>query len=123
MKALVCFSVSLLLAIMVSCDTTQNAAGSQPEELSDYFRQVPGLSVIGKGEYAIVRVRGIADYQGSGEPLFIINGREYLGGFQSIYYEVAPEEIRSVRVLRHSSELFKYGSLGVNGAVEINTIL
>ncbi len=123
MKTLVAFFFSLMSVVLLSCDTTQNATGSPPEELSDFFRQVPGLSVIGKGEYATVRVRGMADYQGSGEPLFVINGREYLGGFQSIYYEVVPEEIRSVRVLRHSTELFKYGSLGVNGAVEINTIL
>ena len=116
-------SVFYLVAALfaIACGTTQPAADpdSNAEALAELLRDVPGISVVGRGEYATVRVRGLKEYQGDGQPLFVANGREILGGFYSLFQAVNADEITSVRVLNHPSETFKYGQMGVNGVVEL----
>ena len=80
------------------------------------------MSVIGAAENATIRVRGLSESQGNGEPLFVVDGREITGGYYSLYQSLHPDDIISVRVLRHPTDLYKYGKLGVNGVVEIRTI-
>ena len=121
MKAFLFPIIIFLVALLfVACDTSSNLGNNyQKDELLEVLRDVPGLSVIGDGEFATIRIRGMQNTYGDGEPLFVVNGREYTNGFQSVYHDLNPGEIYSIELLRNPSELYKYGQYGKNGVVEI----
>lgn len=122
MKSFMSVFCTLAIFCTVSCGTTQpvSDSDSNADRFASLLRDVPGLSVVGRGEYATVRVRGMNDYQGDGQPLFVANGREIIGGFDNLVNSVNAEDVTSVRVLKHSSETIRYGRLGVNGVVELS---
>lgn len=122
MKAIAGFLSCIMIMAVMSCGATRQSDNYQPDTLTDVLRRVSGLSVIGAAEHATIRVRGLSESQGSGEPLFVVDGREIMGGYTSLYQSLHPDDIISVRVLRHPTDLYKYGKLGVNGVVEIRTI-
>lgn len=122
MKTILSFLSCCMIMTIMSCGTTRQTDDFQPDTLTDVLRRVSGLSVIGQDEHATIRVRGLSETQGGAEPLFVLDGRELMGGYYSLYQTLHPEDIISIRVLRHPTELYKYGNLGVNGVVEIRTI-
>lgn len=122
MKSFLAVCFLLVFASFQSCDTTKTVSDSPADKLADVLRGVSGLSVLGRGESAVVKVRGLADYSGDGQPLFVVDGLEITGGFYALANKVGDREIKSVRVLRTASDTYKYGGLGVNGVVEISTL-
>ena len=122
MKAIAGLLSCLMIMTLMACGSTRQTDNFQPDTLTDVLRRVSGLSVIGADQHATIRVRGLSESQGDGEPLFVLDGREIMGGYTSLFQSLHPDDIISVRVLRHPSDLYKYGRLGVNGVVEIRTI-
>jgi outer membrane cobalamin receptor len=116
------FSGIFLLLLAMACGTTQLPADSNSEELTDLLRSIPGISVVGNGDHATIKVRGIIDYSGKGEPLFVLDGIEVAGGFYSLTNRVRANEITSINVLSHRNQTSRYGSAGDNGVIEISTL-
>jgi len=106
---------------VLSCSTP---AGSnvREDDLTDFLRNIPGISVAGAGPSATIRIRAIGRYNGSGEPHFVVNGADISGGYRKLYESLDPDDIKSVRVLSLQTDLRKYGQMGVNGVIEIQTI-
>ena len=121
MKTYIDFLILVCLITCMSCDTPAQS-GEWQEDLTELLRDIPGLSVAGTGANANIRIRGMAEYNGNGEPLFVINGREISGGYYRLYDQIDPEKVKSVRVLKLRTELLKYGQMGINGVIEIQTI-
>ena len=121
MKPAVLFSI-LLAFVFINCGTAKVPANTNSENLTDLLKSIPGISVIGRGEYATIRVRGISETKGGGEPLFVLDGIEITGGFYSLTTRVRAEEITSVTVLNHRNQTSRYGPAGDNGVIEISTL-
>lgn len=84
----------------------------------------PGLTVLdrggapGKASSATIRIRGITSFSGNtdnSEPLVIVDGIE-----QSMY-NINPEDVESISVLKDASSTAIYGSRAANGVVLITT--
>ncbi len=97
--------------------------------------QIAGLDVVGggsPGSGASIAIRGLGSLSGS-NPLIVVDGvvqrvntsnldfgsadQEDIGMMLSI----APEDIKSVRVLKDAAETALYGTRGANGVIEIET--
>lgn len=89
--------------------------------LTDYLRRIAGVRVSGNGANAVITVRGENSLNLSNEPMYIVDGIQYNGSFASLYYEIPPDQIRSVTVLKDASTLGMYGSSAANGVIEITT--
>ena len=85
--------------------------------------RVPGLYVIrtGTGGYTL-RVRGIQTFQGSGEPLLVIDGMPIRsGGLETALAGLNPTDLSRVEVLKDAGATGAYGVQGANGVVLITT--
>ena len=88
--------------------------------LEDYLRKVSGVSVIGSGSNAVVRIRGLANsLNADSEPLFIVNGTSVSGGFKTVSYMVVSTNIKSISVLKDAASTGIYGSRASNGVIVI----
>ncbi len=67
------------------------------------------------GDGVSINLRGIRSFNGSNDPLFIIDGME------GSYDELNPNDIESVEVLKGASATAIYGSAGANGVIIITT--
>ncbi len=79
----------------------------------------PGFTVLNKGgapgsEDIRFRIRGLTT-KGNNEPLIIIDGAEQR------FYDINPNDIESISVLKDASATAIYGSRGANGVVLITT--
>ena len=88
--------------------------------LDNYLRQVAGVNVHGEGMNASIRIHGINSFVADPSPLFVINGSAVSGGYQAVYTMVAPNDIKSVTVLKDASSTAIYGSRGANGVIVIS---
>lgn len=120
MKTLLIFTCFLGSMLFTSCDTTQSVASTPASELSDFFRNVSGISVIGNGQTATIRMRGLTNYYGNEEPLFVLDGIE-VGSFYQLTERVTADEITRVKIL-HPTEALMYGQRRLNGVIEISTL-
>jgi TonB-dependent SusC/RagA subfamily outer membrane receptor len=92
----------------------------QGTPLEDYLRRVSGVSVIGSGSSAVVRVRGLANsLNADSEPLFIVNGSSVSGGFKTVSSMVVSTNIKSISVLKDAASTGIYGSRASNGVIVI----
>ncbi|AUP80659.1 SusC/RagA family TonB-linked outer membrane protein [Flavivirga eckloniae] len=66
---------------------------------------------------AVIRVRGVASFSGSNDPLILIDGIEATGGFS----QLDPSEIASISILKDASSTAVYGVRGANGVIIITT--
>ena len=88
--------------------------------LADYLKRFSGVMIRGSGSDAVVRVRsGGNSVNSSNEPLFIVNGVEYFGGFSLLSESISTNNIKSVTVLKTASETGIYGMRGANGVIVI----
>lgn len=133
MKNTVILSLGALF-ILISCVSTKNTSTTKsstassniisnlsPEiSLADYLRRISGVSVKGSGADATVLIRsGGNSINLSSEPLFLIDGTEYTGGFKSISNSISVGQIKSVTVYKNASETAFYGIRGANGVIAI----
>ena len=88
--------------------------------LEDYLRKVSGVSVIGSGGNAVIRIRGLANsLNADSEPLFIVNGTSVSGGFKTVSSMVVSANIKSISVLKDAASTGIYGSRASNGVIVI----
>ena len=84
--------------------------------------RVPGLEVVHiPGGYTF-RIRGVASFIGSSEPLCIIDGVPVrAGGISSALAMLIPQDIARIEVLRDAGAAAMYGVRGANGVILITT--
>ena len=94
----------------------------QPIIRADQILQgrAPGVQVIngvgGPGGNVKIRIRGANSIQGDNNPLYVIDG--YVGGD---LFDLNPDDIENMQVLKDASSTAIYGSRGANGVVLITT--
>lgn len=100
----------------VDGETLANKSTINPAEALQ--GQVPGVSVARYGGLAgqgvSVKIRGVGTY-GSSEPLYIIDG------FPGDISTLAPQDIKSMEILKDGAAGAIYGSVAANGVVIITT--
>ncbi|AOW19747.1 hypothetical protein LPB138_03195 [Urechidicola croceus] len=88
--------------------------------LSDYLRQLSGVTVRGSGDDISIRVRsGGNSLVMSSEPLFLINGNQFNGSFNELTGIISTADIKSVQVYKDASDTSFYGVRGANGVISI----
>lgn len=126
---------TLVLTVLICSCSSKKYAGRSTDEvvdfktieasnyettLLDYIRKLPGVTVRGSGDNITVRVHaGGNSFMNQSNPLFLIDGSEFSGNFQSLLYAVNPMDIKSVTVLKTPSEVGIYGVRGLNGVIKI----
>lgn len=88
--------------------------------LADYLRKAPGVMVTGSGDNIRVTIHGPNTFQGSNEPLFVIDGHAIGGGYMQAASYIDVHQIDYVKVLK-GQEAAYYGVRGGNGVIEIVT--
>ncbi len=103
--------------------TAADAQGLQATRVEDLLRRVPGVEVLRLADGRLsVRVRGVGDLRGSGEPLFIVDGMKLpQGGSGSGLDGISPHDVARIDVLKDAGALAIYGSEGANGVIIITT--
>lgn len=100
-------------------DTAENVrnldAPNGPVTIVDLIQRLPGVTVRG----TTVRVFGPNSFSNVSEPLFLVNGAAYSGGFAGIRSSINPADVKSVEVYKTPSELAIYGVRGSNGVINI----
>ena len=86
-------------------------------QLEDYLRQLPGVTVDGRGT---VLVRGVNSIHGNNSPLFVVDNMNVGRNFNSVRNIVDVNNINYVRVLK-GAEATLYGIQGGNGVIKIVT--
>lgn len=89
--------------------------------LADYLRRLTGVVVQGSGDNVRVMVRGASSFQGSNEPLFVVDGRRAGKGYRSVSTIVDVNDIDRIEVLKGSRASSEYGLEGSNGVIVIYT--
>ncbi|MCB0569872.1 MAG: TonB-dependent receptor plug domain-containing protein [Phaeodactylibacter sp.] len=134
------FLILLMLPmLLLSCGTSRNTAGSDAEKveikngrkesatktytaLSEYFRRIPGLRVIGDDTNGRVYVfSGSQALMTTNEPLFVVDGVRIGQSFQALVRTLNVNDIERVSVLKTASETSIYGMAGSNGVIVIQT--
>jgi outer membrane receptor for ferrienterochelin and colicin len=77
--------------------------------LADHLRKVPGVRVVGQGDDAQITIQGIKTFEGSTEPLYIVDGQQFNGEFSELAQLVNSVQIKSIQVLKIPSEIARYG--------------
>lgn len=88
--------------------------------LSDYLSRIAGVSVRGSGDDARILIRsGGNSLTSDTEPLFLINGNQFNGDFESLSQTISVSDIKSVKVYKNASETAFFGVRGANGVIDI----
>ena len=90
-------------------------------DLAAHLRKLPGVSVINDGGVTKVTMKGFKSFEGHLEPLFVIDGKMFTGGYSAAAGAVDVNDIESIRVIRDINERAQYGFRGANGVIEIKT--
>lgn len=69
------------------------------------------------GANPVIRIRGTRSLTGSNDPLIVLNGIPFFGGFN----DINPNDIESLDILKDASATAIYGSRGANGVILITT--
>lgn len=94
----------------------------QVGSLAEFLARVPGVMILGNGQSAQARVRGIEhSFVGSSDPLFVLNGQRIGIGLASVNGQISAGDVRSVTVLKDPSDTAIYGTSGSNGVILIRT--
>ncbi len=126
MKNLCCV---FLVLVFFSCSKSIQRPSSDVSDnlepvrtLLDHIQSQAGVIVNGDGVTASIYIRGIGQsFVSNSSPLYVLNGVVMGKEFSSVYYDVRPVDIKSVRVLKEPSELSSYGIRGANGVILIKT--
>ncbi len=128
------FGLVILLMMVISCKSGEKASQKQkakvnntslenPEvdiTLAAMLSRIPGIHVRGRGEGAIIRVRGgSGSFISSNEPLFIVNDQIFQGGYSTIINSIDPTQVKTIELLKDIGSLSSYGSRGANGVIKI----
>lgn len=72
------------------------------------------------GQAPIIRVRGRRSISASNDPLYVIDGIPQTSGGSAIF-DINPQDIKSMEVLKDAAATAVYGSRGANGVILITT--
>jgi TonB-dependent SusC/RagA subfamily outer membrane receptor len=90
-------------------------------DLATYLQQIPGLTVSGNGDNAVVFLRGINSIRNNSEPLFVIDNQQVGNSYAAVSSLIDVNDIRSIEVLKGPEAGALYGMPGSNGVVIIQT--
>ncbi len=100
-------------------DTTENVRSVDAPiglvTIVDLIQRLPGVTVRG----TTVRVFGPNSFLNVSEPLFLVDGVAFSGGFAGIRSFINPADVKSVELYKTPSELAMYGIRGSNGVINI----
>lgn len=128
--------VCVLVGLATGCSagTTRRAPPSEPvvtardvENRGDPIEKVlqdkvPGLLVTRSADGGIaLQIRGPSSFQGSNEPLFVIDDVPFRPGPGGALTGVSPHDIESIRVLKDPADTGIYGVRGGNGVIVVTT--
>lgn len=120
-------------------DADQIAQRSEPDPLRALSAKMPGVTVTGgggaPGQATKINIRGFNSLTGSTQPLFVVDGIPFdnsvsaggAGSFASNTgasnraYDIDPNNIEAVSVLKGAAAAALYGSRAVNGVILITT--
>ncbi len=120
-------------------DGDQMAQRSEPDPLRALSAKMPGVNVTGgggaPGQATKINIRGFNSLTGSTQPLFVVDGIPFdnsvnAGGSDSFAsntgasnraYDIDPNNIESVSVLKGAAAAALYGSRAINGVILITT--
>jgi TonB-dependent SusC/RagA subfamily outer membrane receptor len=69
----------------------------------------------------VVRIRGATSFNGSEDPLYVLDGVPITPGPGGSLSGISPYDIESISVLKDPASLTMYGSRGANGVILIKT--
>ncbi len=116
----------------------QLAQRSEPDPLRALTAKVPGVNIIAgggaPGQGTRITIRGNNSFDGNNQPLFVVDGIPFdnstnanSGGFNSNTvssnraYDIDPNNIESMNVLKGAAASALYGSRAANGVIVITT--
>ncbi|WKN42852.1 SusC/RagA family TonB-linked outer membrane protein [Tunicatimonas pelagia] len=86
--------------------------------------QVAGVDILSSGgrpgQAPSIRIRGRRSITASNDPLFVIDGIPQTSGTSAIF-DINPQDIESMEILKDAASTAVYGSRGANGVVLITT--
>ena len=97
--------------------------GVQAPTLAVMLARLPGVRVVHSTKLhggIQVRIRGASSFQGSEEPLFVLDGMPIPSGDGQIF-GINPNIIETITVLKDAGATAIYGSRGANGVILIKT--
>lgn len=98
----------------------ESAQYARIEELLIARAPAPDVRPTGYGRFSL-RVRGRASLSGNGTPLVVVHGMQFRESGAEALASIAPNEVKSVEVLRDIGDTGIYGSRGANGVVVVTT--
>lgn len=113
------------------------AQRSEPDPLRALQGKMPGVNITGgggaPGQSTKINIRGVSTFTGNSQPLFVVDGIPYdnstntsTGASQNtVYsnraYDIDPNNIESISILKGAAASALYGSRATNGVVLITT--
>jgi TonB-dependent SusC/RagA subfamily outer membrane receptor len=100
-----------------------DARAKGARSLADMLRgRVAGVVVTeGPGGSLKVRIRGARSFKGNNDPLFVLDGMPLMNVTDGMLYDLNPEDIESISVLKDIGSTSLYGMRGANGVILITT--
>ena len=100
--------------------STTKASDQVHQSVADILRRTPGLQIMGRGDNISIMVRGTSTINGSGSPIFVVDGN-ILGDSYATVSGLNVNDIQSVTVLKDVASTSSYGMQGAFGVIEIRT--
>ena len=126
-----------LSSAVVDVKSDQLAQKSEPDLLRALQGKVPGVSIVGgggaPGQSSKINIRGITSFSGNNQPLIVVDGIPFDNSvnqsagfdantvFSNRLYDVDPNNIESMTILKGANAAALYGSGAQNGAIIITT--
>ncbi len=103
--------------------TAEDIARSPTVSIEDQLAaKYPGVWVVRSATGGIaIRLRGASSVNGSGEPLYVLDGIAIQPGPMGALEGISPYDIASIQVVRDATGTAMYGVRGVNGVIVIKT--
>jgi len=122
-----------ILSVMVTPSVAQNTASTKtpkPKVDSNDFTRFSnlaeilrnkGLEVTGVGDNVKIRIREINSINLNTQPLFVLDNVSIGNNYALANNALSPGIISSVRVIKNTSQLTRWGVQGANGVIMIMT--
>ncbi len=110
---------------------------AEPDPLRAMTGKVPGVNIVGgggaPGQGTKINIRGVSSFTGNTQPLFVVDGIPFNNDvnasddfsqnsvFTNRAFDLDPNQIESITVLKGAAAAAIYGSRAANGAIVITT--
>ena len=104
----------------VTAEDIQRNPGEPIEQVLQ--SRFPGVEVTRTPDGSIaIRIRGVTSFNGTTEPLYVVDGIAIEAGPGGALTGINPHDIESIRVLKDAADTAMYGLRGANGVIVIRT--